>query len=334
MEIHWLFGQQGQKNNYHTMRTLYPKIEPRLHNYLHTSSTHKIYYEESGNPSGIPIIFIHGGPGAGSTENHRRYFDPKRYRIINYDQRGCNRSSPAGELTNNTTQDLLEDIESIRKKLDIEKWVVFGGSWGATLGILYAQACPETVMAMILRGSFLARRNDIDWFLGNGANRVFPDAWQRFISHIPDAEQHNLFSAYNKRLMSDNPDEVSNAAWHWANWTGRVVTYLLDIGEFTPPQDMTSIINETRIETHYGAHSYFIRENQILEQLNLIPDVPIKIIHGRRDLTCTLDASWELHQNLPHSELNIVNEGGHLAGEPVMTDALINATDNLATLLE
>ena len=134
--------------------------------------------------------------------------------------------------------------------------------------------------------------------------------------------------------MSDNPDEVSNAAWHWANWTGRVVTYLLDIGEFTPPQDMTSIINETRIETHYGAHSYFIRENQILEQLNLIPDVPIKIIHGRRDLTCTLDASWELHQNLPHSELNIVNEGGHLAGEPVMTDALINATDNLATLLE
>ncbi|NNE37593.1 MAG: prolyl aminopeptidase [Gammaproteobacteria bacterium] len=312
------------------MFTLYPEIEPNRKYYLDTNTTHKVYYEESGNPSGIPVIFLHGGPGSGSNENHRRYFNPDQYRIINFDQRGCNRSTPVGEVKNNTTQDLLQDIESIRQSLNIDKWGLFGGSWGATLGLLYAQAYPQTVMAMVLRGCFLARPCDLEWFLGKGANRIFPDAWDRFISYIPDAERNDLMQAYYCRLTSDNPDQVVEAARHWADWTGRVVTYLLDIEEFVLPDDMTSLISETRIETHYGAHSYFIESNQVLENLDIIPSVPIKVIHGRRDLTCTLDASWDLHHGLPQSNLMIVEQGGHLAAETVMVDALIKATDTLA----
>ncbi len=312
------------------MLTLYPEIEPNRKYYLDTNTIHKVYYEESGNPAGIPILFLHGGPGSGSNENHRRYFNPEHYRIINFDQRGCNRSSPAGIVEHNTTQDLLQDIESIRQSLNIDKWILFGGSWGATLGLLYAQTQPQSIMAMILRGSFLARNQDIEWFLGKGANRIFPDAWGRFISFIPDGERNDLIGAYYKRLISDDPDEVEKAARHWADWTGRVVTYLLDIEEFILPGDMTSLINEIRIETHYGAHSYFIDPNQILNNLDIIPSVPINFIHGRRDLTCTLDASWDLHQALPQSELVIVEQGGHLAGETVMIDALVAATDRFA----
>ncbi len=316
------------------MRSLYPEIEPNRKYTLDTNTIHKVYFEESGNPAGIPVLFIHGGPGSGSDENHRRYFNPEYFRIINFDQRGCNRSSPAGEVKNNTTQDLLQDIESIRHTLNIDKWILFGGSWGATLSLLYAQNYPQAVLAMVLRGSFLARPRDIEWFLGKGANRIFPDAWERFETYIPEDERHNLITAYYQRLTGNHSGEVEKAARHWADWTGRVVTYLLDLEEFILPDDMTSLINEIRIETHYGAHSYFINPDQILDDLGNIPPVPVKIIHGRRDLTCTLDASWDLHQRLEDSELIIVEQGGHLAGETVMIDALVTATDDLARLFD
>jgi proline iminopeptidase len=315
------------------MRSLYPEIEPRYSDYVQVDDIHRVYFEESGHPDGIPIIFLHGGPGLGSNENHRRYFNPDRYRIINFDQRGCHRSSPRGEVLNNTTQDLIEDIEAIRNATGIDKWIIFGGSWGATLGLLYAQRYPRCVIGMILRGTFLARPRDVDWLLRDGAKSIFPDAWERFESFIPADERHDLVSAYYQRMLASDRSIVEKAARHWSDWTGRVVTYLLDIEEYMTPADLTDVIHEVRIETHYTSHHYFIEEDQILSDIEKIPRVPIKIIHGRRDLTCPLEASWSLHRSLPESELVIVNTGGHLAGEPVMIDALITATDDMARRL-
>jgi proline iminopeptidase len=315
------------------MRSLYPPIEPQ-NSYQHkVDDLHEIYFEESGNPSGIPVLFLHGGPGQGSNSNHRRYFDPAHYRIINFDQRGCNRSSPKGEIINNNTQNLLKDIELIREKLNIEKWLLFGGSWGATLALLYAQNYPNVVLGIILRGTFLARKRDQQWFTHDGVNRIFPDLWEKFRSFIPVNEQMDLVTAYYNRLLSTDRNIVQQAARNYSDWSGAIVTYLLDIEGSNTPDDVTEVINQVRIETHYGAHGYFIQENQILNEIKKIPDVPIKIIHGRRDLTCTIDASWELHQALPGSDLTIVKQGGHLAGEPVMTDALINATDTMVNYL-
>ena len=315
------------------MRNLYPEIDPNHSFQINVDTIHEIYFEESGNPSGIPVLFVHGGPGTGSNENHRRYFDPSLYRIINFDQRGCNRSSPGGEINNNTTQDLLADMELIRSHLKIEKWLIFGGSWGSTLGLLYAQKTPDNVLGMILRGTFLAREQDIQWFVGNGVNRIFPDAWERFLSILDTDEHDNIVNAYYKRLTHPDRSVVEQAARHWSDWSGTIVTYLLNFDEYVPPEDISDVINEITIEAHYGSHNYFIRENQILTDIGNVPAVPILLIHGRRDLTCTVDASWDIHKALPGSELTIVKEGGHLAGEPVMTDALIKATDEMVRRL-
>ncbi len=315
------------------MRTLYPKIEPNNRFNLQIDSIHSLYIEESGNPSGIPVIFLHGGPGVGSNENHRRYFNPDHYRIINFDQRGCNRSTPVGEIRSNTTQDLISDMEQIRSMLDINRWLIFGGSWGSTLGLLYTQAYPGIVMGLILRGTFLARQSDLDWFVKNGANRIFPEAWNRFINHVPAAEQDAPVAAYYK-LIQDKEGQVRlAAAKHWSNWSTTVVSYLLSPSEFVSYDATDKIVSEVAIETHYAMHCYFISENQILNNVDKIPDVPITLIHGRRDLTCTLDSSWELHRAISGSALVIVREGGHLAGEPVMTDALVGETDRFGEKL-
>jgi len=315
------------------MRFLYPEIEPRYTYQLKVDTFHEVYFEESGNSSGIPVLFIHGGPGAGSSENHRRYFDPALYRIINYDQRGCNRSSPQGETRNNTSADLLSDIEQIREYLGIDRWLIFGGSWGATLGLLYAQAHPQRVSGLIIRGTFLARQSDLDWFVRSGANRLFPDAWATFRNFISADKQHDLVTAYYDCVHGADIELAANAARRWSEWAGKIVTWLMDIDEYKVTGDMLTIISEVRIETHYARHAYFIRENQILSDINRIADVPVMIIHGRKDLTCTLDGSWALHQALPRSTLNIVRDGGHLASEPIMTDALIQATDAMVRLL-
>jgi len=309
------------------MRTLYPEIEPNNRFNIQIDSIHSLYIEESGNPSGIPVIFIHGGPGAGSNENHRRYFSPDHYRIINFDQRGCNRSTPAGEIRSNTTQDLISDMEQIRSKLKIDRWLIFGGSWGSTLGLLYTQTYPGYVIGLILRGTFLARQSDLDWFVKNGVNRIFPEAWKRFINHVPTTEQDDPVDSYYKLIQDKEVQVRLDAAKHWSNWSATVVSYLLSPNEFISHDPTDKIVCEVAIETHYAKHRYFINENQILDNVDKIPDVPITLIHGRRDLTCTLDASWDLHKAISGSELVVVREGGHLAGEPVMTDALVEATD-------
>lgn len=314
------------------MRSLYPEIGATWRDTLTVDPLHRIYLEETGNRQGIPVLFLHGGPGSGCNENHRRYFNPDKYRIVLFDQRGCNRSTPQGETTGNTTQDLLVDIEALRRHLAIEQWLIFGGSWGATLGLLYAQAHPERVLGLILRGSFLARQTDLEWFARYGANRIFPDAWEEFLQAIPAEERDDLVAAYYRRLHDGDRERQLAAARAWSRWAGIVVTYTLAAYE-PEEEDSDRMINEVAIETHYAQNRYFIRENQILDNMDRIPDVPVHIIHGRRDLTCTVSTSWRLHKALPHSQLEIIREGGHLAGEPVMVDALVRATDAMADLL-
>ena len=314
------------------MRELYPEINASNSYRLKVDPVHTVYVEEAGNPRGIPVIFLHGGPGSGCNENHRRYFDPTKYRVVLFDQRGCNRSTPAGETRNNSTPDLLQDIERIREHLGIEQWLVFGGSWGATLGLLYAQSHPSRVLGMVLRGTFLARQKDLDWFGRKGASMIFPDYWQDFTGIIPDPERGDLISAYYARVHGADREAREAAAMAWSKWAGRLVTYLLPGADYTPG-DVGKTVREVLIETHYAMHRYFIDENRILDNAALLPPVPIRIVHGRRDLTCTLDASWSLHRALPDSELVIVKEGGHLAGEPVMVDALVTATDDMAKRL-
>lgn len=315
------------------MRPLYPEIEPYASYRRNTGSLHEIYFEQSGNPRGIPALFVHGGPGSGSSERHRRYFDPTRYRIVNFDQRGCNRSVPAGETRDNTTADLIADMEYIREALHIDKWLLFGGSWGATLSLLYAQRHPERVSAMILRGVFLGRKRDLDWFVRDGANRLLPEAWCTFSGHIPAAERSDLVKAYFDRLQGADREAARDAAVQWARWTGHVVTYLLSTGYEVDP-DIQGIIHEARIETHYARNAYFIDEDQILGNASALPDVPVTIMHGRRDLTCTPDASHDLHQAICGSRLEIIEDGGHLASEPAMTSSLVTATDHMAGVLE
>jgi len=314
------------------MRELYPDIEPFSTQQIQPDKLHSIYFEECGNVNGLAVIFIHGGPGSGCNANHRRYFNPDKYRIIIFDQRGCNRSTPQGETRNNTTQLLITDMENIRQQLDIDKWLVFGGSWGATLGLSYAQVHPERVCGMILRGTFLARQLDMDWFINGGARHICPDYWTEFVSIIPEHERDDLVSAYYRRLHGDHKQEKIAAAQAWSNWAGQLVTYLIPEVD-AEEQDIVKLIHEVSIETHYAKHKYFIEENQILSNVDKLPDVPVRIIHGRRDLTCTLDASWALHKAISHSELHIVEQGGHLAGEPVMRDALIKATDDMTKQL-
>lgn len=313
------------------MQSLYPPIEPyRIHR-LQVSSQHTLHVEQSGNPSAIPILFLHGGPGAGSTENHRRYFDPARYHIINFDQRGAHRSSPAGCIEENTTAHLLADIEQIREQLGIERWGIFGGSWGATLGLLYAQRHPEHVLGMIVRGVFLARQTDRAWYFEDGASRILPEAWQQFRDYVgPSAD---TVHAYHALIHGVDKQTSLEAARCWAAWTSCVVGWHLGWKGVDPGLKPDQMLNEVRIESHYAKHDYFIRENEIIENCALIPDVPIRIIHGRRDLTCTPDAAWLLHKALPSSSLQILPEGGHLASEPVMVDALVNATDAMANEL-
>ena len=315
------------------MRELYSELSFNQSQVLIGNGNHQVYFEECGNPEGIPVVFLHGGPGTGSNENHRRYFNPEIYRIVIFDQRGCNRSTPQGDIKNNTTSDLLQDIEQIRKSLNIDKWLIFGGSWGATLGLLYAESYPQFVTGLILRGTFLARQSDLDWFAKEGANRIFPDYWDKFISVVPADKQNDLVAAYHDIMHGDNIQLKMDYARAWSEWAGKVVTYTLQEIK-SEEEDINKLVKQVSIETHYAFNRYFIKENQILENISKIPDVPVVIIHGRRDMTCTLEASWSLHKALPKAEFNIIPDAGHLAGEPAMVDALITATDKMSKLLK
>ena len=311
------------------MKILYPEIEPFESGYLKTHSSHQIYYEQVGNPHGQAVIFLHGGPGSGCNENHRRYFNPEKYRIILFDQRGSNRSKPNGEVENNSTQDILNDIESIRKILKINKWTLFGGSWGATLALLYAEQYPRQVTGIILRGTFLARQCDFDWFAKTGVNKIFPDYWQEFLTLFDDAEKQNLLDALFHRIFSDNQQIRQESAKAWALWSGRVVTHGFVKDYMLDTKDVNKLVIDARVEMHYARNKYFISENQIIDNISQLPEVPTTIIHGRKDLTCLPESSWLVHRARPDSKLVIVPDAGHLAGEPAMVDALVTATDEM-----
>ena len=315
------------------MLELYPELNAFSENSLETNSGHSVYYEQAGNKSGLPVIFIHGGPGSGCSENHRRYFNPEKYHIILFDQRGCNRSTPNGFVDNNSTEELLNDIDSIRKELNIDKWLLFGGSWGATLALLYAEQYPSHVSGIILRGTFLARQCDFDWFAKSGVNKIFPDYWQEFISYFNESEVNDSIKILHERVFSSDKVIQLEAAKVWALWAGRIVTHSLAIDYELEIEDEEKLINEVKIEMHYAMNKYFITENQILDNIHKIPNVPVTIIHGRKDLTCLPESSWSVHNVLPQSNLVIVPDAGHLASESAMVDALITATDAMANLL-
>lgn len=315
------------------MQGFYPEIQPYVRHTLAMDASHQLYVEESGNPEGIPVVFLHGGPGAGCEPFQRRFFDPARYRIVLFDQRGCGRSTPHAELGGNTTQELVADIERIREHLGIARWLVFGGSWGSTLGLVYAETHPERVLGLVLRGIFLCRPRDIHWFYQDGASFLFPDYWQDFLAPIPLQERGNLVRAYYARLTGE--DEVTRmaAAKAWSLWEGRTATLLPRqsvIDHFGNPFTALSL---ARIECHYFINASFLEPDQILARAEHLREIPGVIVHGRYDVVCPVEQAFALHQAWPQAHLEVIADAGHSATEPGIVDALVRATDEFAERL-
>ncbi len=312
---------------------LFPAILPDYSLNFRVSDVHELYIEECGNPEGLPVVFLHGGPGASCEPVHRRYFDPEQYRIILFDQRGCGKSRPHASLEDNTTQDLIADMEKIREKLGVEKWVIFGGSWGSTLALAYAEAHPDRVMGLILRGVFLCRKKDIDWFYQKGASRLFPDAWKAFLQPIPPGERDDLINAFYRRLTSENELERMAAAKAWSCWEGSTATLKQDhavLDYYTDPHIALSI---ARIECHYFINNCFLAENQLLENMQKIKHIPGFIVHGRYDVICPIDQAFELKECWPESHLNIVSDAGHAVSEHGISAALIESTNKMLQIM-
>ena len=312
------------------MHILYHELQPYVVHSLEVESPHVLHVEECGNPAGLPVIFVHGGPGAGCEDYHRRFFNPDVYRIILFDQRGCGRSIPHASLENNTTEALVQDLERIRQRLGIERWVLFGGAWGSTLSLVYAQTHPERVLGLILRGIFLCRPQDIHWFYQSGASRLFPDLWEAFLAPIPEEERGDLLAAYYRRLTGDNEVERMAAAKAWSLWEGRTATLRLNnavVDHFGNPFTALSL---ARIEAHYFKHDTFLRPDQILADARRLKGIPGVIVHGRYDVVCPLDNAWALHAAWPEAELRIIPDAGHSASERGTVDALVQATIDMA----
>ncbi len=310
------------------MKTLYPEIEPFEKGFLKVSDLHEIYYERCGNQLGTPIVFLHGGPGGGISPDYRRYFDPNAYQIILFDQRGAGKSTPAYELRENTTWDLVADMEKLREKFGIEKWVVFGGSWGSTLSLSYAETHPERCLALVLRGIFLCRPKELYWFYQFGASEIFPDLWEKYVNVIPEAERGDMMQAYYKRLTSDDETVKLEAAREWSVWEGSTIKLLPDqkiIDNFGNPHEALSL---ARIECHYFVNNaFFPTDNYLIENVDKIRHIPTIIVQGRYDVVCPMVSAWELHKAFPEAEFVIVPDAGHAVSEKGIADALITATD-------
>jgi proline iminopeptidase len=320
--------------NSRIMGTLYPPIEPYRRKRLSVSSPHQIYVEESGNPKGLPVLYVHGGPGGGSSPYGRRFFNPHKWRIILFDQRGCGESTPHDSLEDNTTWHLIDDMEAIRRDLDIEKWVLFGGSWGSTLSLAYAIQYPERCLGLILRGIFLLRRQELAWFYEGAARAIYPDYWEDFISLIPYEERDDIIRAYYKRLTDPNPQIRLKAAQRWGQWEMRC-------GQLNPPPELVhgtydprSILPFSRIECHYFLHrGFFPHDNWLLDNLHKITHLPATIVQGRYDMVCPPISAWELHRAWPSSTLQLLPLAGHSMGETPIQEALLDASNDFVERL-
>ncbi len=308
---------------------LYPTIEPFKTHRLKVSNLHELYLEESGNKNGRPVIFVHGGPGSGTKPDHRQYFDPKKYRIILFDQRGCGQSTPNGEIKENTTKELIEDIEAIRRYLNIEKVVLFGGSWGSTLSLVYAQKYPQNVEGMILRSVFLGDQEALDWTFKFGAGEVFPEYWEKFKNYIPESEQTDLLQAYNQRIFSGEEEESKEALVNFGIWEAQTASLVPNEKKINEFRNSRQFLTSAKMEAYYFINKCFLEEDQIIKNMDKIANLPGIIIHGRYDVLCPLSGAYKLHKRWPNSKLHIVPLVGHRE-EGEMTDLLVEAADSFA----
>ena len=312
---------------------LFPNIEPFNTFNLPVSDLHTIYVEESGNKNGKPVIFLHGGPGGGVDPKYRRYFDPKKWRIIMFDQRGCGKSTPFAELEENTTWDLVSDIEKIRKHLSIDKWVVFGGSWGSTLSLAYSQTHPDSCKGLILRGIFLVRKKELDWFYQEGANNIFPDRWESFLEPIPVEKRDNLMQAYYEILTGEDHSKKIEAAKAWSTWEGSTVKLLEDENFISDFSDDKFAEAFARIECHYFMNNcWFDSDNHLIENMHKIRHIPGVIIHGRYDIVCPVIQAWDLHKAWPEADLHIIPDAGHSIFEDGIKNKILEYTDRFSNL--
>lgn len=310
------------------MRTLYPEIEPYKTGTLQVSPIHTMHYEECGNPKGKPAVFVHGGPGGGFSAADRRFFDPAAWRIILFDQRGSGKSTPYASLEENTTWHLVEDMEKLRTHLGIERWMVFGGSWGSTLALAYAETHPERVTEMVLRGIFLLRRSELLWFYQDGASQIFPDVWEEYLKPIPEVERGDLMSAYYRRLTSDDPQVRIAAAKAWSTWEGATSKLLPDADFIASYGADEFAVAFARIECHYFVHGAWLRsDTQLLDDAGKIRHIPATIVNGRYDLVCPIRSAWDLHRAWPEADLKITPDAGHNSRELGNAASLVEATD-------
>lgn len=308
---------------------LYPPHEPHTMGRLEVSDLHTIAWEMSGNPDGIPVVVLHGGPGGGGQPSYRQYFDPESFNIIQFDQRGCGSSTPHAELTDNTTHHLVADIEALRQHLEVESWHVFGGSWGSTLSLIYAQHHSERVRSLVLRGIFMCRKSELHWFYQDGASHLFPDAFEPYRQHIPIEEQHDLISAYYRRLTSDDAEVRRAAAKEWTRWEMATSRLFPDPSYLEKAEDLDFAVAFARIECHYFINAIFVEEAHILNHVDRLKGINTVIIQGRYDVVCPPRSAWELHNAMPNSRLVMVPDAGHSMGEVSIARELVMATDAL-----
>jgi proline iminopeptidase len=322
----------GRRINCRAVSELFPPLEPFDSFRLRVSGLHEIHVEQCGNPVGRPVVFFHGGPGAGISPLHRRFLDPSHWRVILFDQRGCGGSTPLGELAENTTWDLVADAERVRERLGIEKWLVFGGSWGSTLGLAYAETHPERCTGLVLRGIFLSRKAEVLWTFGGGAQRVFPDGWADFLSMLDEAERADVLAAYHRRLESGDPAVVRQAALAWNRWEELASHLVADLGPVAE-EDVPKEIALARIEAHYFVNGAFLSsDDQLLRDVAKVRHLPAVIVQGRYDMVCPAVSAWDLHQAWPGSRLVIVPAAGHSADEPGIVSALVDAGEGFKKL--
>jgi proline iminopeptidase len=312
------------------LRTLYPPIEPYRTGHVEVGDGHRLYWEQCGNPAGKPAVFLHGGPGAGCSADHRRQFDPARWNVLLFDQRGCGRSTPHASLEANTTWHLVDDIERLRQLAGIERWLVFGGSWGSTLALAYAQTHPGRVTGLILRGIFTFRQTELDWLYRYGASEIFPDKWEAFLAAVPEEERDDLVAAYHRRLTGPDPAARLAAAKAWSKWEAETVTLLPSPAVIEQHTSDDFAIAIARIENHYMINRGWLAEGQLIEGASRLKAIPGIVVQGRYDCCTPPAAAWDLHKAWPEAELNIVPDGGHLFNEPGILDGLIRASDAFA----